>query len=393
MPWVPANAENNMVHSNEKLLIRYCAKISFNNNIELIFSEKLDWDYILEESRDNSIAPFLYYHLAPYQKNIPADIFLELKNTFDNAKQDNHLLYQELQKIILSFKEKNIKFILLKGIDLAKRVYPDIGLRPMTDIDILVRKEDLPKIEEALIPLNYLMYPNYYKVLDKPVSPYLNAVVCKKLTAPFISLHLHWHIYTNTFFPFYGYISSLDIERIWQNAETTEIEGQKVLRINSNDLILHLSQHHFKHYFNSLIYFTDIDALLTKYKEKLDWQKVTKDAFEFNLDRPLYYSLYFTKNILKTDISEGILKKLQPKNISLVEKKFVDSVLEGKSGKNLSYFMFLAMNKSFVKKLRFIFRTAFPEPEFKFQLQEITGIDSGFKYTINHISKIFRYIF
>ncbi len=316
-----------------------------------------------------------------------------LKNTFDNTKQNNLILYQELQKIILSFKEKKIKFILLKGIDLAKRIYSDIGLRSMTDIDILIKKEDLPKIEEALIPLDYLMYPNYHKVLDKPVSPYLNAVVCKKLTSPFVSLHLHWHIFTNTFFPFYGYVSSLDIEKIWQNAETAEIDGLKVLRMNPNDLVLHLSQHHFKHYFNSLIYFTDIDALLTKYHGKLDWQRIVKDAFEFNLDRPLYYTLYFTKNILKTDISEDILKELQQKNISLFEKKFIDSVLKGKPNKNLLFFMFLAMNKSFFKKLRFIFRTIFPDPRFKFQLQEVAGIESGFKYTISHIGKIFRYIF
>lgn len=337
--------------------------------------------------------PFFYCHMTPCQKKIPNDIFYKRKDVFDSTKQDNLLLYQELQEIILCLKGKNIPFILLKGIDLVKRIYSDISLRPMADIDVLVRKEDLPKIEEALIPLSYLMYPKYREILDKPVSPYLNAVVCKKLVSPFASLHLHWHIFTNTFFPFYGYVSSLDIERVWQNAEAAKIDGLEVLRMEHNDLLLYLSLHYFKHYYNSLIFFSDIDALLTKYRGKLDWQRIIKDAFEFNLDRPLYYSLYFTKNILKTDISEDILKKLQPKNISLFEKKFVASVLEGKPDKSLSFFMFLAMNKGFFKKLRFILRTIFPDPKFKFQLQEVAGIESGIIFSLSHIGKIFRYIF
>lgn len=382
-----------MVYSNEQLLLKYCAKVSNGNIDQLILEKRLNWKYIIEKGQDNSIAPLLYYNLSKYQGKIPCDTFLNLKNTFDNTKRNNLLLYQELHKIILCFRETKIPFILLKGIDLAKRIYPDISLRPMTDIDILIKKEDLPRIEKALMPLNYLMYPNYYKVLDKPASPYLNAVVCKKLTVPFISLHFHWHIISNTFFPFYGYISSLDIEKIWRNAETAEIDGLGVLRMDHNDLLFFLSLHGFKHFFNSLIYLSDIDALLTKYRERLDWQKIIRDAFEFNLDRPLYFCLYFTKEILKTNISVNILNKLKPKKINFIEKKFIDSVLEGKPDKNLFYFMLLAMNRTFTKKFRFIFRTILPDPKFKFQLQEIAGIKSGFQYTINHIGKIIRSIF
>ena len=53
-------------------------------------------------------------------------------------------------RIFCLFQEKNIDFIVLKGIYL-RYLYPNPDLRTMSDIDILVHKEDLDKISEILL--------------------------------------------------------------------------------------------------------------------------------------------------------------------------------------------------------------------------------------------------
>ena len=302
------------------------------------------------------------------------------------------MLYSELEEILLCFREHNIESILLKGIDLAARVYPERSLRPMADIDLLIRNDDLVNIEKSLVPLNYLMHPAFKKNLGKPVSPYLNTVVCKKLTVPFVSLHLHWHILNNTFYPGYGYLSKLDINKIWQRAEPATLDGNKVFRMEPNHLLLHLAQHHYKHYFDRLMLLTDIDTVINKYNDIFNWQDIISDAVEFNFQRPLYYSLYFAAKALDTDISQDTISELKPLVISRLERRFVIKVLEGKQNKNYAFFMLLAMNKGIFKKIAFIFRTVFPHPKFIFQLQEVYGISSKFKYMLNHLSRIIKYV-
>ncbi len=313
---------------------------------------------------------------------------LELKDNLVEVWMINNQLYEELKRIIPCFKEHNIETMLLKGIDLVSRVYLDIDLRPMADIDLLIRKQDLPKIEQALSPLNYLIYPGYRELQDKPTSLYLNAVVCKKLIPPFFSLHLHWHILNYTFYPGYGYISNLNIDKIWQEAEPVQIGDVEVLRMVPEHLLLYLSEHHLKHAFDRTILLNDIDVLLKHYEGKLDWEKVINDALEFNLTRPLYFSLFLVSQILGTKVPESVFSKIKPKCISIFERKFIDSVLKGRHSPNFSFFVFLAMNRGIKGKLRFIFRTVFPDPRFVFQLKEIEDIKSNFLFYLRHLMRI-----
>jgi hypothetical protein len=384
-----------MAYDQERSFCRYYARIGLTRDkeqpIERLLSERLNWNFILQYAENQEVAPILYHHLSRHKENLPQFVLLALEHSFIQTKDANLQFYAELKNILAGFTENNIECIPLKGIDLAKRVYPDIGLRPMSDIDLLVKKHDLPEIERVLIPLDYLMYPKYHDILNKPNSPYLNTVVCKKLTPPFVSLHLHWHILNNTFYPGYGYISNLNIENIWQDVEPATVDNIKMLRMSPDCLLLHLAYHHFKHHFDRLILLTDIDAVINYYRGILDWQGIMHDAVEFNFNRPLYYSLYFAQEILGTDVPEDIFLKLRPEQINRFESRFIDSVLCERPRKNLSFFMFLAMNKGILKKLRFILRTVFPHPEFISQLKDIYGLDSSLKYTLNHLTRIFKY--
>lgn len=384
-----------MAYVQEQLLIRCCSRSHLNrdivNRIDLLLNSGLNWAYIVREAQAQGTAPLLYYHSSCYGEKLPSNTLSKLKKIFGDVEDTNLKLSQELKKILTCLNENNIKPILLKGIDLVGRVYPQRGLRPMTDIDLLIKKQDLLKIEELLSSLDYLMYPGFRKILNKPTSPYLNAVVCKKLKAPYVSLHLHWHILNYTFYPGYGYISRLDIDKIWQEAEHTQVEKVQALRMASHHLLLHLAEHSFKHYFDRLILLTDIDTFLNHYRGSLDWQRIIEDAFEFNFPRPLYYSLYLASHILGTKVPKDILFKLEPTHMSNFENKFVNSVLKARPSRNLSFFMFLAMNKGIEKKIRFCFRTFLPHPQFRLQLQEIQGIRSSFQYTLRRLIRIFKY--
>ena len=83
--------------------------------------------------------------------------------------------------------------IVLKGAALLSSVYEDFGLRMLGDVDILVKPEDVPKIDKILSQLGY---QSDHKQDAYYVTNYLNSLVYGKNGSPLL-LHLHWHLINN----------------------------------------------------------------------------------------------------------------------------------------------------------------------------------------------------
>lgn len=79
----------------------------------------------------------------------------ELKGARLTAKVLTNTLNSAMTEIIDHCQPKVEKIVLLKGISIADQYYPAAELRPMRDIDFLVEKKDLAKVEEVLIQLGY----------------------------------------------------------------------------------------------------------------------------------------------------------------------------------------------------------------------------------------------
>jgi hypothetical protein len=70
----------------------------------------------------------------------------------------SHLhLYRSL---LSAFASESIPCIVLKGVDLAQRIYPDSGLRPFQDLDLLIRESDLNSARGILARAGYRKLPS-----------------------------------------------------------------------------------------------------------------------------------------------------------------------------------------------------------------------------------------
>ena len=78
------------------------------------------------------------------------------KNTHLSNMAKNIILLDRTLEIVREFKKRSIDFLVLKGLYLAFTIYPDEGFRPMVDVDLLVRRVDLDRIDEVLAELGYL---------------------------------------------------------------------------------------------------------------------------------------------------------------------------------------------------------------------------------------------
>ena len=353
----------------EDLLIRYCARTSSQEDrpreIEELLHRDLDWDYIVQEAKHQAVAPLLYHCLSRIENGgdyIPGDILTRLRNLYYGNLANNILLYQRLGRVLDFLREENIKVIVLKGAALAEEVYGNLALRPMYDVDLLVRKEDLPQVDKKLRLLGYSTQENYLDRLKTCDNSYLNTIMMRNSMSP--PLHLHWHLVNSTI-PNFTYSSKIEMEKIWQEAIPVRVAGVESLVLSPHHLLIHLSEHALKpsHSLGKLIFLCDIHEAIRAYRDRLNWRLLKEEAFRFNLNRQVYHCLNLASQVLEAEVPEDILDKLKPKNTGYLERKFLTSALRPKASYGLSYLMQLAMCQSLSQKTRFLWRTLLPPGE------------------------------
>ena len=101
-----------------------------------------DWASLLEMVRRYRLAPLLFWQLK-YAKGdllVPVGFLGELEKSFKQGTLRALSLQRELITVIRILDEARIPCVALKGAFLAFQAYPNPGLRPMRDLDVLVQK-------------------------------------------------------------------------------------------------------------------------------------------------------------------------------------------------------------------------------------------------------------
>jgi len=276
--------------------------------------------------------------------------------------------------ILDTFHEKGIKVIVLKGAALAETVYGNIALRPMEDIDLLVKKEDLPNAEKTMSDLGYIFQgdesPEWYRENHFHIS-----YIHPERTIP---VEIHWHIGRKS------HPSKIAITEIgiikgwWERAQSVEVSGKKALVLCPDDLIFHLSLHFLKHRFMSesfkgtftsggaLIQLSDIVQTLKYYREEINWARLKFEAEKYGVTSLIYSTLYIAEelmgscNVISSDIQNEFTGKDSDKELVKLIKKRI--LIREENTMPASFFRLLAAD-TFQKKLKILLSDIFPHPE------------------------------
>lgn len=229
--------------SNENRLLLCCAQTRIPettlNQIKDLVGFPLNWEEVSRSAFWYGIAPLLYHNLKNIS-GIPQEVIDQLKQAYLGNMARNMYLYAELRRILESFREKGVGVIVLKGAALAGIVYGDIALRPMGDIDLLVRKEALPYAEEIMSALNYRTNMDsesqeWYRHNHFHLSPYIHPDKS-------VVVEIHHHVIGHPF--------HIDIGKWWERAREAKVANCGMLIPSPEDMLLHLCLHLFNHGYN-----------------------------------------------------------------------------------------------------------------------------------------------
>lgn len=379
----------------DRLLLYYC-RSEIDNSIKnkIVETERkgIDWVCFLKKAKDNGISAYVYSNLNKNKKsspNIPVDIYEQLKRDYYLNALKNTLIFTVLGKFLESLKKVGLQVIVLKGGALAETIYGNMAVRPMSDIDLLIKKEDLLSVDKQLNMLGYR--PSDISVNDIDFSSaYLTTLDYRSSSKNSISFHIHWH-FINSSVPNESYIQNVKIERIWQDAEKACIANGETFVMAPHHLLIHLSEHALRvmHSFNRYSYFCDIDRVIHFYKDRLNWESLIRDSFHFKLDRMVYLSLYFTAVFLNTKIPKDVLLRLKPKRFYLAERVFMSLISRNIRLSGLSYLVHFSQNRGLLKKMKFVGRTLFPPRLIMAQRNFIPLQDVRSRHYLYRIKEVF----
>lgn len=377
----------------ENEYLTYAAGMASNNGRHKCrpydkIKKDFDWDYLLNRARKNGVSPLLYFYQKEEKESFPKKFFEELEKDYYQTLTRNILIWEEIKSILKSLEEKKIEVMLLKGIALGVTIYPSLGLRPMADVDILIKDKDIFKVNETLNRLGYFSGINLQDI-ELGKTEYLTTLCYPGKN---LSLHLHWHLVNSTI-PNFSYISKINMERIWQKARLIEIFGIKALILSPEYLIIYLCEHSLRvtHSLSRLIFLTDISQAINYYQDKIDWDFLVKESYHFGLERMVYCGLYSANRILRTEVPSDILSFLKPKRLTLGEKIFLSLVAKIRSSPGLSYLVHLAMNKKLLEKIKFLFRTLFPPKKVLAQGNCIPPSKINYFHYLSRLKRVLRH--
>lgn len=343
------------------LLLLLVSGCSVNEYYELLAQLNPEqWDALLDEADNQEVAPYLYSLLADLEKTQHLEIPRKetLRIGYLSTAARNTITLHDAEILLNAFQKSGIPAVGLKGVFLIEHVYPDIGARTMNDIDLLVKKQDLPKCLEVMQELGYRT-TTYFSLADENID----TKHVPPMERPGGALvELHWTLLEEDE-PF-----TLEAEPIWERTLPAKIAGVDAFSLGVEDLILHLCIHlTYQHYLNlGLRGLMDIALVIHKFRPEIDWQKVVEIARSWGAERVAALTLKLVETQLNVPIPIEVVSALVPEGIEsdllenarrqLLERvwfedHFTPDLVEFSAGKNLFAKIRIGLQRIFVPRI------------------------------------------
>jgi len=322
-----------------------------------------DWDTFLKEARQERVSPLLYKRICALDTQnilVPARIQQSLKNDYYTQLINNAEILRQFEEIGCSFIQEKIPFILLKGLALAGPVYQDLGLRSSQDMDILINDSDLLRANQVLGSFGYQAPFPLRDSRQFKTNRYRNALLYINRNKNKLPVHIFWHLLN--LLPYHKKVN-LDMQKVWSQAQKSQVGNLEVYTLDFNHQIIYLSMHAMSHGFFPLILLVDIKELLSKQEGRIDWDELLAKAHSTGLSKHLYYGLSAAVNLTGARVPLWVLEKLKPKKISVFEREFMDSVFKRKYFNGQEFFAYLGMNETVSDRISFLAAAFFPARE------------------------------
>ncbi len=326
---------------------------------DLAAREDLDWEALPDAIRAAGLEP-LIYHIARDQDLLPPLVKQEIRlRYFQNARR-NWLLFRELEDVLRRLTAESVPVILLKGAALAEAIYGNAAVRPMGDMDLLVRREDVPATLRVLAALGY--ETGHAETRSGDTITYENEVLLSKQGHAEAPIEVHWSLFDS---PYYQHALSMDW--FWQTALPARIRNVSTLVLGPEAQLLHLCGHLLLHHGGGgsrLLWLHDVAEVITFYGEQLDWDEVLAQAQACDLVLPVQQILTRVNEEWHALIPPAVLEQLGDLRPSRDEERVFAWLTAAHRPVARRFWADLASMPGWGARVRFAWRNFFPSADY-----------------------------
>jgi Uncharacterised nucleotidyltransferase len=302
--------ENNYNFSLEIELLLCCTRTRIDDStteqIKTLVKQDINWQYLIQTAMRHGVMPLLYSSLKKTcPESVPDAELNFLREDAQNNIYRNLILTQELVKVLRLFETHQIPALPFKGPLLASSVYGNLSLRYISDLDILVSKENFQKAADLLVAQGY----EYRQEANVRWESHLvkgDGTYNIDLHSEIVPDHLSCSISKNYW---------------WENTEPFSLAGLTVPNLLPEATFFLICLNGNKECWISLNRICDVAEVIRAYPQ-MDWQKIWQKADKLGCKRLIALALFLATDLLQAPVPEAVLEQIQsyPKAKALAQK-------------------------------------------------------------------------
>jgi hypothetical protein len=254
-------------------ILRLCARLDRDGpdcqSLADAAARLTSWQDLASASEAHGLAPLLYFHFTQAGIVLPLEARQHLLGFVMAHREANRLRFQALGGILDAFDNAAIPVLVLKGAALAHLLYPSVGLRPLSDIDLLVDWRLAARAQSVLTSLGFVAPP-------LPAGRHLGLAhhlppAMKIWGSCEIRVEIHGNALTR------DTPGSLSMDDLTDTPQEFLVEGRTARTLGHADMLYHLCRHTAEPaLLLRLIWVADVVGYAMRYREAIPWTDVRR---------------------------------------------------------------------------------------------------------------------
>lgn len=257
-----------------------------------------DWSRLMYAAERQRVLPVVTKGLDQVDRNlVPDDVRRRMMASVEETQVKNRRLARELVRILNLLRADGITAITFKGPVMSVLIYGDLGLRQFSDIDVLVRRKDVPKAKRILLS-------NGYQPPER------------------IPLSREWHFFNNEAdvrLDLHDRITSYvmpdlrDYEIFWQARQSVTLLGQQIDSFSIEHTVLMLCMQISNDWQDRRKLLSKICDLSTYLETQtaIDWPKFLAFAESQGLRKSVLVALFITQRFHGVQMPQAIRRAIE----------------------------------------------------------------------------------
>jgi hypothetical protein len=289
-------------------LLALCARAecdaAYYKKVAQAAAELEGWDEVLAQLKDHRMAPLLYVHLKGAGVELPQEARYSLQSLYVRHQWAAQVRRRVLGEIMAAFEADNIPALVLKGAALGYLVYPEPGLRPMSDLDILVPRSEVWRAGRVLAELGF----DIPLTPDRKLSHRHLPIATRRSEELLVAVEIHHQLMSDYFDNARAYVRAalasvsrhsvgeglvtsnragerrLAGEQSWPALDPLpfSLDGLTIHTLGHEAMLGHVCQHLISHVnvwdYARLIWVADLVSLAERFASEIDWGQVRRTS-------------------------------------------------------------------------------------------------------------------